>query len=403
MKLKDLLTKESKVNKKTGSFICLIIILSMIASFIAINKYPSLAPAGANFDQIREAVRDSANTNLDLPTITTTPIEKIYRNPFNGNRISKEVLDNFKNRPLAIMMDNSPPARLVQENLNRSDMVYEALTESGFTRFMAIYYSDQSDFRVMPVRSVRLVFLDNLEEYNDILLYHVGGANTPAEPRTNALDRLIKDKVKSLYFYNGNLWQTFNELYDEACFKKDIPGYSCKYRYTSTLWKKANDVGYQKEKWEPDYKFDWMWKFDEGNVKNSDKKAELIKYKFTGSKLFDAEWKYNPSTNKYTRKITGQKLIDHATSEEVWTNTIVVQKIKYKLNVDDKHRSIATTIGEGEGIIFMNGKAYEATWEKDCVKCRTRYFNKDDGKEFVFSPGKIWVSVTRVEEKVEYE
>jgi hypothetical protein len=395
-----------KLNKRNISLIIAAVVL-VIGSVGGVYAFQTMKE-GTQKDSVSQ-VNHEGNENQIIAHSegVSIPTVKMIQNPFNGTLMEEEALNALPNRPLAIMMDNSVPARQVQMNLNRADMVYEGLVEAGITRFMGIYYSDQSDFKVMPIRSVRMLYLDNLTEYNDILLYHVGGANTPESPKTDALNRLIRDKVKSVFYYAGNLWQSYNELYDADCAKNPgIPGYSCKYRFTGELWKKATDAGYQKVKWEPENKFAWGWKFN-ADIKESDKPATTIAYNFAANKGFDADWTYDNLTNKYLRKIDKKELIDHATNEQVWANTIVVQKIKYQLNVDDKQRVISTTDGTGEAYIFMKGKAYEVTWKKTCdpvkpKECRTRYYNKDDNSEFTFAPGKIWVSITRTQEKVTY-
>jgi Protein of unknown function (DUF3048) N-terminal domain/Protein of unknown function (DUF3048) C-terminal domain len=393
--LKQLKKKKIPRKKIIISALSVFLIGGVIASlFVFIPKKPNTAVANQNGELGFQTT----------PTVTPspTPVPLIYRNPFTGQKTTLETLTGYANRPLAIMMDNSSQARFVQENLNKSDMVYEALVEGGWTRFMPMYYSEQADMKVMPVRSVRMVFLDNLTEYNDMLLYHVGGAETPGVPKTNALQRIVDEKIKSVFYYEGNLWKSFNELYDAKCFAKGgIPGYSCKYQMTASIWKKATEAGMQATRWEPDNDFEWMWKFSETDSTQSDIPANNISYNFASNKNYNAEWKFDAGSSTYLRSINGTKLIDHADEKQVWASTVIVQKVKYKLDVDDKLRSIAYTDGSGEGHIFMNGKAYDVTWKKDCDtanKCRTRYYNKLDAKEFVFLPGKIWVSVAQEKE-----
>jgi hypothetical protein len=395
--------KEEKSNRKTFLVGMLLLLTTSVVGGVAMYGYNQrLLPSMDGSFQVDSLSRAQSPSSQTLEPTNADTTNQDIQNPFNGLKIEKNAFDSLKNRPIAIMIDNSPPARSVQENVNRADMVYEGLTEGGYTRFMAIYYTDQSNYRVMPIRSVRMLFLDNLVEYNDILLYHVGGALTPEQPKTDAIGRLIRDKVKSVFYFNGNNWQSFNELYDESCTSNGaIPGYSCKYHFIKTLWDKASAVGYQKEKWEPENKFEWKWKFNESEYTKSSTLANTIKYKFTGLSGFDAEWTYDAAQNKYLRKTAGKIHMDNASKQQLWTNTLVVQKINYKLNVDDKQRVISTSTGQGEAQIFMNGQVFNTVWQKECATCRTRYFNQYTGNEFVFKPGKVWVSITRNEEKID--
>jgi hypothetical protein len=349
---------------------------------------------------------DQAEFAFSEPTPSPTPLVIKNINPFNGLELTDTQVSQITHRPLAVMIDNSTPARKNHYNLNRADMVYEAVTEGGWTRFMPIFYSDQSNIKVMPVRSVRMHFLNNLLEYNDPLLYHVGGAFTPAEPRTNVVQKMFDLKFKTIYYYTNNHNPVLNEIYDPACAKDaSIPGYSCKYMMTDDLIKKAKEVGYEDTTWEPEKVFEWKWKFDEKvteETNDSGLDATKINYMFTMNKEFEAGWTYDADKDVYLRKTAGQLHMDKGTNEQFKTTTIVVQKVPHKLNVDDKLRAIVTTIGEGEAYIFSKGKAYEVTWKKDCDTCRTRYYNKVSDEEFTFSPGRIWVSITRPEEKINF-
>lgn len=374
------------------------VVFGGLQSFLAYSNQTNTLASNDLLD-----VTVNANYSDTQPTSTIIPTSSpdISRNinPFNGLALTDKQLERIKNRPLFVMIDNSTPARKNHYNINRSDMVYEAVTEGGWTRFMALYYSDQSDFKVMPVRSVRMHFLKNLMEYNDPLLYHVGGAYTPEEPRINVVQKLFDDKVKTIYYYKHDHTPTLNEIYDPACATDaSIPAYSCKFQKTSTLWQKATDIGFQKEPWEAETKYEWKWKFSDA-PNPSVTSAKNIKYMFTANKEFEADWTYDESEKVYMRKTAGIPHLDKETKEQLFAQTIIVQKVKHKLNVDDKLRAIVTTEGEGEAMIFMGGLQYNVTWKKDCDTCRTRYF-KESGKEFVFNPGRIWVSITRPEEKV---
>lgn len=340
-------------------------------------------------------------TTEEEPTPSLTPEIVKHINPFNGLELSDTQLAQIKNHPLAVMIDNSTPGRKNHNNINRADMVYEAVTEYGITRFMPIFYSDQSDFRVMPVRSVRMHFMKNFLEYPGAVIYHVGGAYTPKEPKTNVVQKIFDEKIQSLYYYKHAPSPILSEIYEPKCTEDPgIPGYSCKYQTTQTLWKKATEVGYQQTKWEEDNNYDWKWKFGETTANTSDKPATNITYMFAGHKEFEANWTYYADKDVYLRKTAGQIHMDKAMNEQIKTTTLIVQKVKHNLQVDEKGRAILDTEGTGEANVFEKGKMYDVTWKKVCPDCRTRYFDKANGEEFTFQPGRIWVSITRDVEKI---
>ena len=55
----------------------------------------------------------------------------------------------------------------------------------------------------------------------------------------------------------------------------------------------------------------------------------------------------------------------------------------------------------GRAIVFQNGVVSEVTWKKPTQKARTIFSDKS-GKEIVFTPGKIWVEILPIGNKVEY-
>jgi len=61
---------------------------------------------------------------------------------------------NLFNKPIAVMIGNSPKERLNQKGINEADVIYEIEVEFPFTRYMAIFLED-TETVVGPVRSSR--------------------------------------------------------------------------------------------------------------------------------------------------------------------------------------------------------------------------------------------------------
>ena len=70
---------------------------------------------------------------------------------------------DIQRRPLAVMIENSPQAR-PQSGLTEACVVYEAITEGGITRFLAVYLHGNPAV-IGPVRSARPHFIDLAREY----------------------------------------------------------------------------------------------------------------------------------------------------------------------------------------------------------------------------------------------
>ena len=124
----------------------------------------------------------------DLPVISNI-IKKVANVPketsvLNGAEVEKT---DAERRPIAVMVENHPDSR-PQSGLSDASLVYEAITEGGITRFMAVYGPNVPK-KVGPVRSARTYYIDWLQEYS-ALYAHVGGN----------LDAL--KKIKSLNIYD---------------------------------------------------------------------------------------------------------------------------------------------------------------------------------------------------------
>ena len=154
--------------------------------------------------------------------------------PINGAKYSKEQEKWWKShRPLGIMIENHEESR-PQSGLSFADVVYEAVAEGGITRFLGIFYCQDSGI-VGPVRSARTYFLDWVSEYGENPLYvHVGGANTPGP--ANALGQ-IED-------YGWNQYNDLNQFSigfptfrrDESRLGREVATEHTMYSTTSKLW-----------------------------------------------------------------------------------------------------------------------------------------------------------------------
>src|SRR3990167_733002 len=126
--------------------------------------------------------KESFESNLFFAKKTPKPTTTA--NPLDGTQAEQETANRH---PLAVIIENHSQAR-PQIGLDKASIVYEAISEGGITRFMAIYGPKDAE-KVGPVRSMRTYFLDWAWEYNAFLA-HVGGNIDALDriPMENALD-----------------------------------------------------------------------------------------------------------------------------------------------------------------------------------------------------------------------
>ena len=95
-----------------------------------------------------EVISRSDSTPADFPTVVTP----LKLNPLTGLPPSDSIL--LDRRPLAITVANYPRYIRPQSGLTLADNIYEYYIEAGLTRFIAVYYGNDSEW-VGPVRSGR--------------------------------------------------------------------------------------------------------------------------------------------------------------------------------------------------------------------------------------------------------
>ncbi len=272
--------------------------------------------------------------------------------------------------PLPVIVDNMKDA-WPQEGLEKARVVFEAPVESGITRFLAIFGSrENEDIKIGPVRSARPYFIDWAEEFGT-LLAHVGGSDA-------ALEQLNLSKIYNLdeYRYGG--------VYFER--KRDRGPPHNAFTSIGMLDKFFDKVSSSKEiKWNK-----WNTKDDGPDF------GKIASIALLYNNFYEVRWDYHESTNGYIRFVNDK--IFKTSDSQIRAKNIVIMKTDISIIDNISRRSIRTS-GEGEVLIFQDGKIIEGKWKKE--KGFTKFYNKD-GEEILFNKGPIWVEVVGDKTKVGY-
>lgn len=324
-----------------------------------------------------------------------TSAPKTEECPLNGEMRTKQERERWeKRRPLGIMVENHLEAR-PQSGLSSADIVYEAVAEGGITRFLAIFYCQDSKI-VGPVRSARTYYLDFISEYGDKPLYaHVGGANTPGPA----------DALGQIADYG---WLGLNDLNQFSIgfptFWRDyerLPGVATEHTmYTSTerLWSTAKKRGLTNVdgkgfRW--DQKFTpWSFKDDLSLEERPD--SFIVEFPFwEGYKSYSVKWVYEKETNSYKRFNGGTAHKDKNNNKQLTAKTIILTFMT-ETNANDGYENNAHllygTKGSGKAIVLLDGKRVEGTWQKKDRLSRMKFFNKE-GNEIKLNRGQIWIEI----------
>ena len=110
------------------------------------------------------------------PTPAPTPVPQEV-SPVNGVLIDRAEFALLQQRaPLAVMIENDPAAR-PQSGFHRADLVYEAVSEGGITRLMAVFWRNEAE-RIEAIRSARVYYIHWAAELGAVYV-HWGQVEDP--------------------------------------------------------------------------------------------------------------------------------------------------------------------------------------------------------------------------------
>ncbi len=303
------------------------------------------------------AVRD-VNHKLDL----TAPAAAQTSISINGMEVDSSVAQK---RPIAVIVENYPDAR-PQAGLIDADIVYEAPTEGGITRFMALYQSIAAT-TIGPVRSARTYFAEIADQWGAVFA-HVGG-------NSDALANIKAGDYKNI----ADADQFFNDPYFHRIKSRPMPHNV--YTSVAKLESLINAHGFSNNaNFHP-----WQFKDDAPGSGATDLNVDF------SLKDYAVEWKYDSSNNSYLRVLAGKPHKDADSGKQIAAKNIIVQFVATHPTKTDTLYSIDMDLATGgKAEIFLDGKVIIATWKK--VDGHLAYFD-DQSKEVPFNRGQTWVEL----------
>ena len=268
---------------------------------------------------------------------------------------------------LGVIIENTPEAR-PQTGLDNAGIVFEAVTEGGITRYLALYQEDQPKI-VGPVRSLRVDTLDWAMGF-DTSFAHVGG-------RPEALATAKKRNAKTLSQF----------IYAEPYYRDDS-------RYAPhNMYARVKDLReLQKQQNYLKSSFDDIPRSSDQPADKS--KAKTITIDFSGPDYL-AEFRYDKAKNNYTRYLASQPHISSDAKSPIAVKNLIVISLPAERTTDDG------SLGEGEATIFKDGAAIKARWQQSAYSSRIKFVDKDN-KEIALNRGQTWIAALSDDRKVKY-
>lgn len=304
-------------------------------------------------------------------------------------------------RPIAVMIPNNKPA-MPQYGLSQAGIIYEAPVEGRITRLMAVFENFDDLERIGPVRSSRDYFVYVATGYEAI--YCNWGLAKP----------YVEELINRPNVYNVSAAvEGIHNPADEAFYRVDRPGYAKEftgYLKISGLMKAVDRLGYD---WgyDEDYVPPFLFAADDvvADYKDNDD-ATLI---YPGGKSggnsggygsYHPYFEYNEADHLYYRYQDGSKQIDEYNGDQLTVSNVVFQYCHGEVR-DAKDYLAFGVHGEGDAIVFTNGKVIKGTWSRYDGDFTPAKFFDENGDEIIFNQGKTWVCNIWKEysEFVEYE
>jgi hypothetical protein len=311
------------------------------------------------------ATTTSGSTTTTTEGATTTvgydgPVE-----PLNGLPVADAALT--ERRVMAVKIDNHPNAR-PQSGLELADGVIEILVEGGFTRFIALFHSTDTDY-LGPIRSGRPT--------DPSMLKAMGATFTISGAQPWVVEYIVGRDINLI----GEVAGTYRVSHRAAPHNL--------YGDTEGLRETADGRGYSDEFLGPLYEVG-PW----ANL--PEESAELISLSWATGNLIN--WQY--TSDGYLRFVgtSAHNWIDRDGNGDQLTFDVLVVLVgdPYSASppagVRGQSLPATTTVGSGNAYIFHQERVLAGTWSRDAIEEPFALFDLE-GNPIVVPPGRPWISL----------
>ena len=278
-------------------------------------------------------------------------------------------------RPIAVLIENSPSAR-PQSGLREACVVYEAITEGGITRFLAVYLHADPP-KIGPVRSARPHFIDLSREYNAVFV-HCGQSY-------EALQILATDSTID----------HIDEMRDTKLFWRDRARKAPHNLYTS-----SERLRTQMEKWRWEMPYGAVPSFATGKPLRTGDAATTVEIRFPGAYNYQLRLVYDRKQGGYLRYMNGKLHVDREDGAPIIARNVIVQRVNAQPYAHSALDTIdVDVLGVGEGQLFSNGFVQDLRWTRTRRSGGTS-FTDTHGKALPLQSGQSWVEIVPVKGEV---
>lgn len=371
--------KADKTNKTRKILIIILIILILICAGVGVWWF-CFAQKDENGNFIGIGIGTGSNTD-----------QPIY-SKFTGLEITNESENSAPTFCVQIPNGSTDGAR-PQAGLTHAGVVFEAIAETGITRFAAVFQNPQTSV-IGPIRSLRPYYLDWDTPF-DCTVVHDGGSPEALAAIRNGGQRNLDEDFNYMWKENdaSRLW---NNVFTSP---NRLLNFNNNNGYTTSSPKTFPRLT-------PDYTPSTAEPCDEEATNEciTDELATSITTTFTGLIDYNVNYRYSSDSNTYLRSYgngnahmvydCAANLTEPYTGDcslvQVAPSAVVIMRVQEHTMSDNYHESI-TTIGSGTAYIFQNGRLIEGKWSKSNQSAQIK-FTDASGEEVAFVPGQVWIA-----------
>lgn len=340
----------------------------------------------------------STLTPTSTPTLTPTPTptpaypEEGFGpnnfppnvNPLTGLFVSDPSL--LERRPVAIKVNIIPRYNRPPWGLSYADIVYDYYHNNGYTRFHAIFYSNDVDL-VGPIRSARL--LDDLliRTYQSIFAYG------SADYRINA--RLFASDYSDRLVLEGGQTALCPPTITIPLCRQDPNGYNFLLGSTKDIhtFIESENIDDSQQNLEG---MSFQLEPSSGG-----EPAKQLSIRYSGDSY--TRWDYDPATGLYLRfqdniydQGQGEEYVpmtDRLNDEQISAANVVVLVVQHEYFQRPPAEIIEILLnGNGLAYAYRDGMVYQVIWNRPSSD-GVLYLTFPDGSRYPFKPGNTWFQI----------
>ncbi len=336
---------------------------------------PTESTTASTDNSTTDATADTSTTDTTSGGTVTPPVTGDYINPLTGLPTEND-LSNC--RPLAIVVDNISAAHANQTGLDQADILYEALTAPGITRFLAVYADYTAVDEVCNIRSGRDYHFNWAEQHNAVLMCHGGSITDHYDFYQLAVDRLGSRwgfvDTQQEYFFNsieaGVKYGTIDNFDERVDLKYDtLYNPDALNALLSSTSNKFVTLGGGTMEGTAKTVFN-VTPYGQKKDMTGASVANTVNLKFSAQNTALSEnvsFTYDAESGKYLRYQDGEKHVDAETGKQLaFTNVVTlitdVKCVETGIAQDPYMTLVETKNPNGLGYYFYDGKVIQINW-----------------------------------------